>query len=638
MMSGSDTLPAVAAPDGHTADGIGNSADRFAGLLDRPAAGGGVRMWFERYDRRLHERLGVTTTTDLFQLTVAVWLALAALTVVTGFVWGSVAGSAVAAVTVALAGFGSLACWRWWLGERQTAGRRTGREGFYRSARQRRMELLGREGLADHREVERAFGADRLIGKADVLRPVLTQTNRPVRAADVGWCAGKARSVDVWLSIEHPELYLGPPRSGKGFQLVINAIMAAPGPVIASSVRSDNMAATIKGRSLVGPVAVFDPEGVSGRESTFRWSPLAGCEDPRVAQRRAQVLVAGTGISRGDNAVWGSTAGGILQALLHAAALDGRSIHDLYRWAQSPAHMGEAARILENQSTEDWATQLEAIKASDARLQGSQFLGVKEAMRPLDLDSVRTAFDVSADQATDIAEFLAASGTLYPIARWSGEDSDSPSTGRYVTLLFDEFVSTAREVSQTTGLNRLDPPLTIVADELANMHPWANLGQAFAAGSGEGVKVCAVFQSLSQVRTGWGPDVADTLWNSANVIVLGGNKNPADLEAISKLLADRVVSQTHDTWSEVAGWFRRGGAEQLSFRPVMMTDDIRRIPEGCGLLIAEANRPVLVDLEPWPARPWGELVRESQAWHVDHPSRPGVLAPAYTNVMEGAAR
>jgi type IV secretory pathway TraG/TraD family ATPase VirD4 len=434
----------------------------------------------------------------------------------------------------------------------------------------------------------------------------------------------------VWASVEHPELWLGPPRSGKGFSLVINGIMAAPGPVIASSVRSDNMVATIKGRAARGPVAVFDPERVSGRESTFRWSPLAGCEDPRVAQRRAQVLVAGTGISRGENAVWGSTAGGILQALLHAAALDGRSVHDLWRWAQSPAHMGEAARVLENQSAENWEAQLDAIKSADPRLQGSQFLGVKEAMRPLDLEAVRDAFDVPADQATDIGRFLADCGTLYPLARWSGEDTDTPSTGRYITLLFDEFVSTARELSQTSGLNRLDPPLTIVADELANMHPWSNLGQAFAAGSGEGVKVCAVFQSLSQIRAGWGLDVADTLWNAANVVILGGNKNPADLDAIARLVGERVVSQTHDTWSEMGGPWRRGGAEQLTFRPVLTADDIRRIPQGCGLLVAGSCRPVLVDLEPWPERPWSWLVRESEVWHMSHPARGGALAPAYT--------
>jgi type IV secretory pathway TraG/TraD family ATPase VirD4 len=52
---------------------------------------------------------------------------------------------------------------------------------------------------------------------------------------------------------------LGPPRSGKGLHLVIPMILDAPGPVINTSTRPDNLTTTLRARQKHGPVAVFDP-------------------------------------------------------------------------------------------------------------------------------------------------------------------------------------------------------------------------------------------------------------------------------------------------------------------------------------------------------------------------------------------
>ena len=66
---------------------------------------------------------------------------------------------------------------------------------------------------------------------------------------------------------------LGPPRSGKGVHIVINAILDAPGAVITTSTRPDNLTAALEARAKVGPVAVFDPQGLApGIPSATRWS------------------------------------------------------------------------------------------------------------------------------------------------------------------------------------------------------------------------------------------------------------------------------------------------------------------------------------------------------------------------------
>ncbi|MDR1189433.1 MAG: hypothetical protein LBK95_18620, partial [Bifidobacteriaceae bacterium] len=160
-------------------------------LMGRPRARPGPRSWFDRHDRRLHGRIGEATTKDLAGATGAVWLALAAGAAVAGLLRGRPTAWLALAAVLAVAGPLTIRVWRWWLG--WPGGVDGPVEGFHRSPRQRRMELLGREGLADHREVRLGFGSGRLLGAAHVLRPATVGTGAPVHAHDLGWCLGRSR-------------------------------------------------------------------------------------------------------------------------------------------------------------------------------------------------------------------------------------------------------------------------------------------------------------------------------------------------------------------------------------------------------------------------------------------------------------
>jgi hypothetical protein len=79
---------------------------------------------------------------------------------------------------------------------------------------------------------------------------------------------------------------LGPPRSGKGLHLVVPLIVGAPGAVVTTSTRPDNLAITLRQRAKAGPVAVFDPQGLAaGVPGRLRWSPMRGCEDAWIRAR-----------------------------------------------------------------------------------------------------------------------------------------------------------------------------------------------------------------------------------------------------------------------------------------------------------------------------------------------------------------
>ena len=99
-------------------------------------------------------------------------------------------------------------------------------------------------------------------------------------------------------------LLLGPPRSGKGQSVVIPMILDAPGAVVTTSTRPDNLAITLAARASRGPVAVFDPQRLAQSATSLpamRWSLVRGCESPQTAIIRAEALVSESGRSGVEN-------------------------------------------------------------------------------------------------------------------------------------------------------------------------------------------------------------------------------------------------------------------------------------------------------------------------------------------------
>ena len=82
---------------------------------------------------------------------------------------------------------------------------------------------------------------------------------------------------------------MAPPRTYKSAFLA-DVILRYPGPVIATTTKPDIYALTAAVRSELGPVHVFNPQRIGGLRSTFRWSPVEGCQDPATAIRRADAF------------------------------------------------------------------------------------------------------------------------------------------------------------------------------------------------------------------------------------------------------------------------------------------------------------------------------------------------------------
>ena len=230
----------------------------------------------------------------------------------------------------------------------------------YRDSGERAADWLStRPGVATWRQLAADYGP-RAINR-DVVPSVLPRMladfrdrkphairPRPWHAA---WYVGKSWNMEVWLGSERHIYVLGPTRSGKTVSVVIPAVVEAPGFVLATSTRGDIIKTTrylrecgvkdlVTGASYggrgAGTTHIFDPEGVAENDPDTRhnmnWTPLQGCDDPAVAMRRAQTMVAIGGMGSGsNNQEWGVSAAMYVQAMLYAAAIADRTINDCFK-------------------------------------------------------------------------------------------------------------------------------------------------------------------------------------------------------------------------------------------------------------------------------------------------------------------
>ncbi|QAV70037.1 hypothetical protein ESZ53_06065 [Salinibacterium sp. UTAS2018] len=454
------------------------------------------------------------------------------------------------------------------------------------------QQLRGREGFAKGSEITKHLSAKAVLKQAKTLRPNL---HKPA-ATDVGWRVGRSSGVDVYVSIEDSVAVEGAPRSGKGYRILISAILDWAGPLVTTSTTNDNLAATMRPRAERGRVTVFDPQQLSGVGSALRISPITGCDDPLVADQRAQAIIAGTALgSSQSNQEWAGAASSVLAQLLHAAAVSGGGVEQLYHWGSNPGLARGAVDILRTDGAPGWAESLNGVLGGDPKLLSSSWFGVAAAVRPLGIPSLREALSPKRGENFDADEFLSGENTLYLI----GSSGGSGAMGGFLGALLDDVVETARRKALATPGSRLDLPLGLILDEIANMFAWPALPRVMADGGGRGICTMVVLQALSQAETAWSKAEADTIWSAATAkILLGGASDMGHLRDIEAMLGTRQLKRSSYSYNQQGA----STSNQLERVPLMTVDEIRRMPQSMGLLAYRNRRGALLDLRGWTDR------------------------------------
>ncbi len=468
-----------------------------------------------------------------------------------------------------------------------------------RHVRQVEIDPRRLAGVATAHEIMQVASAKALLRRAGTLRPSLTDPS----PSDVGYRIGASKGRQLWASVEDSMLLIGPPRCGKGLHIVIPTILDAPGAVVTTSTRPDNLTVTLRARQRRGPVAVFDPQHLAeGIPAGMRWSPIRGCEDPLTAMIRATGLASATGLSAGgveSGGFWEGKTRTALQALLHAAALDQRPPAELFRWTLDPSAAAEAVAILTNtaQAATGWADSLAAMIDADPKTRDSIWQGVALALGALADPRVLDAVSPEPGESFDPEMFIRDRGTVYLLATGAGAGASAALVAAFV----EDLIETARRIAARSPGARLDPPLLLALDEIGNLAPLPSLPTLMAEGGGTGITTLPVLQSLAQARDKWNDNATAAIWDASIVkIILGGASNSRDLQDLSTLIGERDEYTDSVTLGEHG---TRSHQRSTRHVPILPPDRIRTLPFGTGMTLLRSAPPIITDLRPWLRRP-----------------------------------
>jgi type IV secretory pathway TraG/TraD family ATPase VirD4 len=233
---------------------------------------------------------------------------------------------------------------------------------------------------------------------------------------------------------------------------------------------------------------------------------------------------------------------------------------------------------------------------SDPRTRDSIWMGVSLALSCLADPRVLDAVTSRPGEDFDPERFLTEHGTLYLMATGAGAGASWPLVAAFI----EDLVETARHLAAASPGARLDPPVLLALDEIANLSPLPSLPVLMAEGGGTGITTMPVLQSLSQARDRWGDHAAGAIWDASIVkVILGGTSAARDLQDLSALIGER--DERTDTVS-VGDYGSRSLQRSTRRVPVMPPETIRTLPFGTALVLLRSAPPVVTDLRPWTAR------------------------------------
>ena len=362
------------------------------------------------------------------------------------------------------------------------------------------------------------------------------------------------------VPLEEHVLVMAPPRTFKTAFLA-DVILRYPGPVIATTTKADvhNLTAAVRGRR--GPVHVFNPQFIGGIPSTFRWSPVDGCEDPATAIRRADAFafaVSREGME--DGSFWSAKASDYLRGYFHAAALAGYDMSVVAAWVSgADPHVPE--RILTRAGAHQWALTLAEVRSEAQKTTATVRMVMSRALSFMADPALAASVLPGPGEGFDIGSFLNGSGTVYMIAESIGEDAP---TAPLFAAMASEIHYTAALTGQASPSGRLDPPLLMGLDEVTQICP-VPLPAWLSDSGGKGIQVVAVVHGEAQLAGRWGDHGRQVVLDTSSVkVFLPGITDTGTLEMASVLCGQ-------------ASW-KIKGQDHASHHPVATPDMIRQLP------------------------------------------------------------
>ena len=424
----------------------------------------------------------------------------------------------------------------------------------------------------------------RLATRRD-LRPLLVDRVEAGRLV-----LGRARGRLVATEPLQAVIVLAPQRTGKSSGIAIPALLEHDGPVIATSIRTDLVEATLARRRRLGTTWIYEPtRQLAGGYPTAGWDPLHSCGTWQGALRMATRLCeAGQqGAAMHDGAFWSATAAKLLAPLLYAAAVSDRTMAEVVRWVDRQEER-EVRLELDLAGEPAALDAAEASWAREERIRSSAFTTAEVALR---------AFaDPAVGASTELGEITAerlydgGSHTLYVCAPNHEQDRLRPLfsglLGQLIAAAYDRHAAGAP----------IAKPLLLLLDEAANIAPLADLDTLASTAAGTEIQLVSIWQDLAQIQARYHQRAATVVNNHRAKLVLSGISDQPTLDYISRLAGDTEVARQSNSTDRDG---RRSTTDSTDHRPLTPADTLRRLPPGHGLVLYGHLPPARIELRQW---------------------------------------
>ena len=417
--------------------------------------------------------------------------------------------------------------------------------------------------------------------------------------AQVGWRIGRAwepRGNPLWCPWDRTVGVIGPQGSGKSLDVLIPALLSAPGAALTTLTKTEDLLLTFTARTSGGrPGLVLDPFGQATGLRELLWDPVAGCADPMTAERRAKAFIAGT-IKVGDGGgsashFYAAEASKVLQCYFHAAALTGANLDQIIDWVKAPLATHQPSEILLNHpaAARHWHGLLEGALTGDHRTASNTVTTVQQALKLFFQPEIRKRCVPSPGRpATDIAQAIRDRGTFYLLGREDPHTSAAP----LMTALTEHVLDSALKLANDSPYGRLCPPMLACLDELPSTAPMPTLRTRMANERALGISFIYAAQTWRQLAVTFGVDEAHSLFGLTNVLVMfGGSKDTDFNRQVSELVGTTRVART--TWQLGGNGGRSASGEDM---PILRPEEVRRLPERQALVVAENSKPIIAKL------------------------------------------
>ncbi|QNS08778.1 type VI secretion protein [Streptomyces xanthii] len=286
----------------------------------------------------------------------------------------------------------------------------------------------------------------------------------------------------------------------------VQAIQDAPGAALIVTSSPEIWQETKDARAKLGPVLLYDPSHLCDTPARLHWNPASRCEDKDTAASRAAALLAPVRPTAKLDSALAETAETLLRSYLHAAAAEGKPFRHVHRWAQG-TQVQEAVRILRTnpKAASGAAGELEAALTSHPERRDMAQELTARALSALFSVHVREACTPNRADALVLDSFVDEGGTLYVVGEPIENPRQHPGAMPLLTALASSVVEHGRRMAERSPAGRLDPPMTLVLDDVAAVAPLPQLPELLSRGADRGLVTLALLRSREQARTRW-PD------------------------------------------------------------------------------------------------------------------------------------